>query len=108
MIEDFSTDNKLFSVIISRFFILRQLGNFIGVFTILPLSYIKGTYSYYYSYSPETKFYSILLIPVALSILIWYKCMKHDSPKNLIAIGKLDEALKSVQALYLTRDPSGP
>ncbi len=108
MIEDFTTDNKIFSVIITRFFIIKQIANTIGVFTILPLSYIRGTTYNYRDNGPLTYVYSIMLVPVVLCILIWYKYVNHDSPKNLIANGKLDEALKSVEALYLTRDPSEP
>ena len=73
MLEEFTMDNKVYSILITRFFILYQLGiTFVVVFPNIEKFVFTNI--------------SMYALPFAiLSVLIQLIFIKHDPPKNLIS-----------------------
>jgi hypothetical protein len=81
MLEEFTTDNKIFSHIITKFFVIKQLAMIIGLSMVVPLP--KNI---------QWCAYLFMLVFVLVSVFIQYRYIKYDSPKNLIFNNKMKEA----------------
>jgi hypothetical protein len=95
MLEEFTTDNKIFAHIITKFFVVKQLAIIIGLSMTVALPINIQWCSYIF-----------MLVFVAASIFIQYRFIDYDSPKSLIFNNKMKDALDSVNALYITKSPN--
>ena len=62
---------------------------------VVPIDYLKNL---------STSAYLLMFLFVVASLLIQHHFITFDSPKSLIIRGKMNEALQSVQRVYVTRD----